>query len=351
MESLIRIFRSLLTDVTTVTNFRYLGQHTARPTAPRPNVHTIEAHQRIVGKAIERHSFPWDYDDIVNQHSRSKIDEDSILADFFAGDIPKHHIPKDDHYWFALDYVKNAFAPPQLCRPCHIFDVKYHYPFKWNVNAEPPFSTDRKYQQWQTENLGPNAQRNKFGTMKDIIFELTRTWHHQIKRAFPNAKRMFRFPMLLHTKTAIISPGDPNKMRTIWGVPKPWIIADVMFYWEYLAWIKRNPGKTPMLWGYETITGGWFRLHHELWTSYLKCCFVTLDWKRFDKFALFDAMYDLMFVLRTFLTFDEGYVPTASYPDTQSDWTPEKARRLQRLWEWTLENVFQTSIILPDGSM
>jgi len=58
-----------------------------------------------------------------------------------------------------------------------------------------------------------------------------------------------------------------------------------------------------------------------------------------------------MFGIRSFLDFNQGYVPNRSYPDTATDWNAHKAQRLTHLWLWTLENLFDAPIVLPDGRM
>nr|GEZ38124.1 hypothetical protein [Tanacetum cinerariifolium] len=158
--------------------------------------------------------------------------------------------------------------------------------------------------------------------------------------------------MLLHTETAIVKYDDPNpnKMRTIWGASKPWVIAEIMLYWEYIAWLKLNPGISPMLWGYEISTGGWLRLNHELYCGLVKRSFLTLDWSRFDKRAYFPLILRIMNNARTFLTFEDGYVPTYAAP-YHPQWSPDHALRLERLWIWTLENLFEAPAILPDSRM
>jgi len=124
-----------------------------------------------------------------------------------------------------------------------------------------------------------------------------------------------------------------------------------MFYWEYIAWVKRNPGVTPMLWGYETFTGGWFRLNNELFCGLLQQSFLTLDWSRFDKRAYFPLITEILKLVRTFLTFSDGYVPTHAAP-THPNWVEDDhALRLERLWFWTLDNLFKAPIILPNGDM
>jgi len=328
---------------------------------------------------------------ITQELRRSDITTEAVLDDFFANDVEYHEIPFDQHVNYGLECMLNAFRPPRPCLPAHINDVEHHYPYKWQVNAESPFSTDdyflknrKKFSdfydfsslQW-TKYIDPvdMARRYgyrlqavldqitpaKFGFMKDTVFSWTRRWHHVIKSGFtdlsglhkddPYLRSEFIFPMLLHTKTAIVKKDDPNKMRTIWGCSKPWIIADTMFYWEYIAWVKLNPGTTPMLWGYETFTGGWFRLNAELYLSLLRQSFITLDWERFDKRAYYQLIYPILMGVRHYLDFSSGYLPNVNYPDTKSAWTQDKATRLQRLWDWTLDNLFNAPIVLPDGSM
>jgi len=312
---------------------------------------------------------------------------ESILEDFFANDVEEHQIPFDDHVEYGIQCMAEAFRPPRPCRPVHILDVKHGYPYKWQVNAESPFSTDqyfleqratfgefirthefehidredflRRYPDLDNLDRLTTVVPAKFGFMKSMIFSWTRRWHHVIKSGFTDLagitvnnylRNRFIFPMLLHTKTAIVKKDDPNKMRTIWGCSKPWIIADTMFYWEYLAWIKLNPGVTPMLWGYETFTGGWMRLNALLFRSHLQCSFLTLDWKRFDKKAYFVLIRRIMYMVRTFLDFSSGYVPTHAAP-YHPDWTPEHANRMERLFLWTLECLFESPIVLPNGDM
>jgi len=372
-------------------NLEQIGSYHYHPHAPVPNERSIAAHHVTL-----RHSFNQFLTDreihlITHEYRRSDITEDAILADFFANDVEYHDVPMDEHFEYGLHCMTEAFRPPQKCLPAHLNDVEHHYPYKWQVNAEPPFSTDdyflnnRKvfgdYYDAETKSwkhyvnpedaarrhgTDPNPQTltqlvpAKFGFMKDTIFSWVRRWHHVIKSGFTDStgledttyfKSRFIFPMLLHTKTAIVKKNDPDKMRTIWGVSKPWIIADTMFYWEYIAYAKLMPGTTPILWGYETFTGGWMRLNAALFSGLVQRSFLTLDWKRFDKRAYFTVIKRIMQNIRDYLDFTRGYLPNVNYPDTSSDWSHDKALKLERLWLWTLENLFDAAIVLPDGRM
>ncbi|QED42863.1 ORF1 [Ambrosia cryptic virus 1] len=369
------------------TNLEHVGDYSLPPGIMRVNSVAITNHKATLDRSFSRYLYEHEINYITSEHRRSDIDYDSILEDFLSGDIPPFEIPFDSHVENGIRCMVQAFQPPRPCRPTHILDVQSSYPYKWNVNAEPPFSTDdyflktrktfgefiqqheyehidkddffRRHPNYESHDLIRTVVPPKFGYMKSTIFTWTRRWHHIIKSGLKNDTGLattgyfynrFIFPMLLHTKTAIVKKDDPNKMRTIWGASKPWIIAETMLYWEYIAWIKLHSGVTPMLWGYETFTGGWFRLNHLLYCGLLKKSFLTLDWSRFDKRSYFSLIYRIMIATRNFFTFEEGYVPTHAVP-SHPNWNRDKADRLERLYIWTLENLFKAPIILPDGRM
>lgn len=372
-------------------NLELVGSYHHHPHAPLPNENSIAAHHVTLKHAFRRYLTDREIKFITEEHRRTQMTQEAILSDFFANDVEHHDVVMDEHFEYGLRCMADAFRPPQPCLPAHLNDVEHHYPYKWQVNAEPPFSTDdyflnnRKtfgdyYDQesktWKhyvnpedalrRHGSDPNPQTltqlvpAKFGFMKDTIFAWVRRWHHVIKSGFSDTtglqdttyfKSRFIFPMLLHTKTAIVKKEDPEKMRTIWGCSKAWIIAETMLYWELIAYYKLNPGTSPMLWGYETFTGGWMRLNAALFSGYVRNSYLTLDWKRFDKRAYFSVIKRILLIVRTYLDFENGYLPNIQYPETSSTWGYEKAIKLERLWLWTLENLFNASIVLPDGRM
>jgi len=391
MEYLTSLFNRVTEYFTTPKNLEFIGTYHFHPNHPVVNPHTYAAHQSTLHHIFRNYLTTSEIDLITDYYSRSIIDEDSVLADLFHGDVDDHQIPFDEHVAYGLNCMADAFRPPQPAMPVHILDVQHHYPYKWHVNSEPPFSTDdyflkkrntfadfwdwsthsfrkyvdpidasRRYGNKIIENLLPQITPAKFGFQKAEIFSWVRRWQHVIKSGFTDLaglypddtylKQRFIFPMLLHSKTAIIKKGDPNKMRTIWGCSKLWVTTDTEFYWEYIAWIKLNPGITPMLWGFETFTGGWMRLNHALYCQMVRRSFITIDWSRFDKRAYFALIYLIMMKVRTFLDFSRGYVPTKDYP-TSTQWDNEHTQRLENLWTWTLECLFNSPIVLPDGRM
>jgi len=392
MEHLVSQLDRLSLIVNDTTNFEYIGDYHTKSGTHVPNPQQREAHERVVFNSMKRYFNDHELVNIIHGHKRTEVDTDSQYADFLTGDIPEFQLPEDEHTIIGLNAMLDAFRPPKRCRPAHILDVKDKYPYKWHVNSEPPFSTDeyflnnrktfgefynvqtqrfdkyvdeedarRRYASTPIENLLSEPTPAMFGFQKSTIFAWTRRWHHIIKSGFTDLSGLestaylrdrFIFPMLMHTKTTVVKADAPNKLRTIWGCSKPWIIADTMFFWEYSAHAKLNHGSTPMLWSFETITGGWFRLNAALADRLLLSSYVTLDWSRFDKFARFPLIRKIMTAVKhQFLDFEHGYVPTYQYPDTRHQWDDHQTQRINNLFEWTLENLFHAPIVMPDGKM
>nr|AEX87909.2 RNA-dependent RNA polymerase [Heterobasidion partitivirus 9] len=389
MEYLSNLFSRVL-KITKTTNFEFVGTYHNQPSIPQVNQIAIDNHQRTIRVAMERYLTSDEFSLITTGYKRTSLDPATITDDFFSGDIEPHDEPQDLASQLAieagLNAMQRAFCPPNPARPVHLYDVEWHYPYKWQVNAEVPFSTEtyflklrKKFSDFYdaasktwTHYVNPlDALRRygpeppfdtlnqvtppKFGFMKELIFSFVHSWLHVIKSRFhSNAgythsnflRQRFLFPMQLHIKTALVKADQPNKLRSIWGVSKLWIIAETMIYWELIAYMKLNRGSTPMLWGYETFTGGWFRLNAELQSSHLRQSIITIDWSRFDKRAYFWLIRKILFRIRQHLDFNNGYVGTKDYPSSPTD--PDK---LQALWEWTLEALFDSPIILPDGKM
>jgi len=352
METLKNLFNGLFP--TGETNFYFAGYSPFKPSSPHVNPHAVEAHKRTILHAMCSHLYTTEIEFILSQRTRSTVTEQSILADFFHGDLPYHKVHKDVHYYCALGQAYTAFSPPHKCRPVHILDVEHHYPHRTASNAEAPFSTEPFFLRqlrdptYRERNLLPNTDpRPSFGNMKAIIFDWTRRIHHELKNGAPFHRYLYY--ILLHTKTALIDTHDPNKLRSISGYPRPQNIAYIMFYWSYLAHLKRAVGQTPFLWGYETIIGGWFKLNDELFRSHIRGSIVTLDKSRFDKYYAFEIQDDIDLMTRSFLDLDNGYMPTQEYPETDTTWNPLKAQRLENLLSWLNHSFRNTPTVLFDG--
>jgi hypothetical protein len=250
------------------TNLEKVGTYHFSPASPATHEAHILAHKRTMKHAFDRLLYSWEISHIVDDYRRSDVSQQAILADFFDGNIDQHDLIIDRHLLRGLDAMEEAFRPPRPARPTHLCDVEHHYPYRWQVNAEAPFSTDKyflenrklfgdfydqKTHQWKDYIDPADLERRyrhridtifdqvtpaRFGFMKGTIFSWTRRWHHIIKSNFTDLtdlndddyylKHRFIFPMLLHTKTAIVKHEDPDKMRTIAGCSKPWIIENLI---------------------------------------------------------------------------------------------------------------------------
>jgi hypothetical protein len=116
-----------------------------KPAAPRPDPESIARHKLTVLHSMAQHLTRDNISQVINGYRRSEITEELILNDFFNGDVPPHRIPKDRHYYAALEYTRRSFAPPTPARPAHLLSVEHHYPLKTKSNAEAPFSTEKTF--------------------------------------------------------------------------------------------------------------------------------------------------------------------------------------------------------------
>lgn len=332
-------------DETDYINYRLERLSLFKPNVPQIDHIAYAKHQRTVDHALRRYCYPQQIDEITNGYIRHEVTENLILSNFKLGDLPDHTPPRDKHYLTGLDYTAELFRPPRPVRPVHILDVQHHYPMKNKPNAEAPFSTEKYF----VDKIAPGLKTST-GNMKPIIFDYTRRWHHEIKNKEEPNHRYF-YHMLLHIKTALTSSDSIPKTRTIFGVPKPWIIAQIMFFWPLFAHYKSHKGSSPLLWGYETFNGGWMRLNYELMHQYLRTSILMIDWKNFDKYALFSVCKDIFKIQRSYLDFSRGYVPTVDYPNTDTTWNADKALRLENLYDWTISAFTQTPVLLPNGQV
>jgi hypothetical protein len=339
-------------------NFDKIGHTDAKlPNPPATNPVAIENHKLTCLRAFTSFLYPTQIEYILLQKRRSTASASNTLADLFHGDIPFHEVIKDKHYYSALSYIQEKFQPPRRFRPVHFLDVQHHYPHRWTSNAEPPFSTEPFFFQQMNNPVFqarhptlPLNPRRSLGNMKDIVFDYSRRFIHEIKDGCNWNDKLYY--ILLHSKTALIDTEDPDKIRTVWGFPRMTNLAYIMFLWPYMAWMKRHPGVTPILWGYETLLGGMFRINAELHQSHIKGSIVTLDKSRFDKYFRFSVQDDIDKMIRSFINFDDGYIPTREYPFTRTNWIRDnQPERLSTLWSFLCHAFRFTPIALYDGTL
>jgi len=279
------------------------------------------------------------------------VNNDDVETDFFSGDIPFHCVPKDEHYLTALDTILEKFRPPRKIRPVHFADLRL-YPWKWKPSAEAPFADHARYLRIldtrYKQGIVPD-RRPSFGNFKDIIFTTVRRQLHEIKEHKVNFDK-YLYYFRTHAKPALVRIDEPNKVRMIFGSPKTFILAEAMFFWPLFNHYKCNSGSSPLLWGYETLNGGWLRLNAELFQSYLHRSILMIDWKRFDKYCLFSVIDDIFSGVRGYFDFTDDYIPTVTKP-THPNLRSDHADRLQRLWNWTCYARSNIPTLLPSGRL
>jgi len=107
------------------------------------------------------------------------------------------------------------------------------------------------------------------------------------------------------------------------------IFAEAMFFWPlFSAYFLGD--YTPLLWNYETLNGGWYRLNDEWHTKFssFKPVF-NLDWSEYDMRVYFTMWSDCIDKVSTYFCFCGNYCPTRTYPHPRTS-----PHRIHNLWNW-----------------
>ena len=267
--------------------------------------------------------------------------------------------------------MKTLFTPEQPLRPVHFADLR-HYPWQLSSNIGAPFATSEK---WQTYVSNKYDDPEMAQSTRDLFFEahhthldpgmvdrrmtkrnlynemflINRTNIHKIKDGHTTNDHGhdLRYWNTAFARQHLVEEDDPDKVRLVFGAPSTLLMAELMFIWPLQVSLLARGPDSPMLWGYETLTGGWARLYS--WASSALPGYhsvITLDWSRFDKDARHTVIRDIhAMIMRPMFTFEQGYHPTVYYPETP-DTNPT---RLENLWNWMTDAILTIPFILPDG--
>jgi hypothetical protein len=292
----------------------------------------------------------------IGNYRRSTTDTYDSETFFLNYDVPQFDIEDDDLLEQALNAVADHFRPKQKIRPVHFCDLK-EYPWNLSTSAERPYTNNFRLKKHINTlydyGLLPNAKMS-FHNLFNWIFGKERTRMHQIKEGKPPGYDY----IVMHQKTALVEKNDPNKVRSVFGVPKLLIFAEAMFFWplfrEYL-----DEGRSPLLWGYETLNGGWLKLSTEVHSNGLQAnTWGSIDWKSFDMRFYFWLRRKMKLKQREYFDFNSGYIPTGDYTaekmqheaeSLNSNRTTPQSERIQRIWDYTLDAVEDSPCILPSG--
>lgn len=280
-------------------------------------------------------------------HGYRRSSSDPIAAERFLlkYDVPNHDIVKDTHYYFALAYVTELFRPKWKIHPVHFTDLRW-YPWKTDTSAERPFTTAPKYKEAvrirHAAGLIDNG-RLTFANLYSEVFELSRSIIHNVKNGITTT---FPDSIQMHTKPALVESHEPDKVRSVWGVPKYFIFAEAMFFWPLFSHYF-SVKETPLLWNYESLNGGWHRLNTEYYAKYreYKPVFNT-DWSEFDMRVYFTVWQDIIDNVKGYFCFCGRYCPTSLYPNPKTD-----PMRIHLLWNWINNGYFNMKCASPLGKV
>jgi hypothetical protein len=127
-------------------------------------------------------------------------------------------------------------------------------------------------------------------------------------------------------------------------MPKYFIFIEAMFFWPLFSHYF-SVKLTPLLWNYESLNGGWYRLNDEYHSTFksFKTIFNT-DWSEFDMRFYFSIWQDILSATKTYFCFCGKYCPTTFYQDPKTE--PSK---IENLWLWLERNYFAATCSSPLG--
>lgn len=330
--------------------------------------------------------YPKEEVDRAASNRRSSTTDDAVIKDFMSFEQPKHDIPKDTHFYKALETTRKLFHPGRTLYPISYPDLRY-YPWNLRPNAEAPWNTEDfkftpTFRDLDNESESPKLRqhierlsfwisekkitvtdylRNKhrFGLINDTfysfhnlyneIFQYNRSLIHFIKDGLhPFWKNGIPIPYYwntLHARSHVVADDEPDKIRAVFGATKLLLQAENMFIWPIQATYLNDDTKGKLLWGRETIRGGWRKLFSEVQENGTPNTYLSLDWSQFDKRLLFELMTLVHDIWRSYFDFSR-YQPTSFYPNAKTN-----PIRIERLWTWMCYSILHTPILLPDGRL
>jgi hypothetical protein len=310
-------------------------------------VHNVPPKNKIVSYAIKKHCPPEIIEAAINGYRRSDVSVNALVEDFMRCDIEKPPLIWDEHLLAGIERTKQLLLPPYKTRPVHYCDLR-EFPWTLSTSVEAPYSTDTKKVPLVLKKLFDIKQnsdmRRTFHNLYNYVFVKNRGIVHQIKDHGPQGDKFFYYNTA-HARSHLVENQAEDKVRMVHGVPKLLIQVEAMFLYPYFNFLRKQT--TAMLWGYETMMGGVYRLYNDVFSadSHFNT-FCGFDWKMFDKrvsFELIDIVHQCWF---DNLILDQGYIPSVHYTETVSQ--PE---RMTNLWNWMTHAVKHTPILLPDGSL
>nr|UDL14412.1 MAG: putative RNA-dependent RNA polymerase [Partitiviridae sp.] len=312
--------------------------------------------ERVIKKAIHKHCDAATAKAAINGYHRSATDARSGENDFLKTDQPFTPVLRDLHYRRALHVTSKLFQPSRRLRPIAFPDLRY-YPWTLNVSAEAPYLESNFWQEYvkQKEREGEiDNTRISFHNLYNEIFHENRIHVHSIKYGMAPFWDANGNPVPyefnhLHSRSHLVKEDKPDKIRAVFGVPKLLLMVENMFIWNLQKeYLNDRVSKSPLLWGFETIRGGWQKLVNRL-SSKPYSTLISADWSGFDHKALHEVIDDVHIMWRSWFDFDKGYEPSVSDTHDYSQSTTEEWK-IQNLWDWMTNAIKHTPIKAESGN-
>jgi len=336
----------------------------------------------VVDHALKRFLTPEEFVEVSQNYRRSPWNSDSLAKDLEKLNSPEHTVIKDEHYWKAIEHTRKIFAPREKLKPVHFADLR-HYPWELSTNVGAPFNSSKSWQEyvkWKTQpGYTPDVKYmqkfNDFRHHRDLfaeahnmqtldtidhrmtkhnlyteMFYVNRKNVHDIKNGHTTTSsgHDLRYWHTAFARQHLVRADESDKVRLVFGAPSLLLMVELMFIWPIQASLLSRGEDSPMLWGFETLLGGWQRLYSWAYRTLGKFLSVfLLDWSGFDRYARHTVIKDIhSHVMRPMFDFDNGYWPTHDYPTSEN--SPE---RLENLWNWMTDAILSTPLMLEDGTL
>jgi len=339
---------------------------------------------RIIDHSLRTYLKSAEADEVIHGYRRSAWNEDALAKDIDKLNSQEHSVPKDEHYWNAITHIRKLITPEVPLQPVHFADLpRYNWRLSTNIGA--PFNVSDDWKNYvkakfnfQQKNIPfeNRAHRDIFteahSTSEPLTISDTRmTKHNLYSEAFHITRKNIHLIKHGHTHNSkghdlrywntafarqhLVKQDEDDKVRLVFGAPFTLLTAELMFIWPLQVHLLLMKGsKSFMLWGFETLLGGWYRLRgffnqhaprHEL--------VATLDWSGFDRYARHTCIRDIhTHILRPIFDFSNGYHPTIvnqTYQD-KPDQLPI-SEKLENLWNWMTDTVLTIPLLMPDGTL
>nr|ALT00589.1 RNA dependent RNA polymerase [Raphanus sativus partitivirus 1] len=330
------------------------------------------AYQTTVDHALRRFLTLEEFETVTSGYRRSPWNEDALNSDIEKLDSDYHSVSKDSHYYKAIEHTRKLFTPREKLKPVHFNDLR-HYPWQLSTSIGAPFATSDKWKNCVNQKYDGTLKTQEFRdlfrdahgisleprmidrrlskrNLYNEMFFINRINIHRIKDGWTTNQNGhdLKYWHTAHARQHLVEANENDKVRLVFGAPSTLLMAELMFIWPIQTSLLARGEESPMLWGFETTTGGWSRLYSWAFTISPQFGSVaTLDWSRFDKDTRHTVIQDIhRLIMRPMFDFNSGYHPTYGNPTTNPD-----SSRLENLWNWMTDAILSTPLLLPDGRL